>query len=205
MSTGEALEILAAIHRAEPEVPLNLLVYGNLVHARGYERFCQDAVAAGAASLLVPDIPLDEASPLVAACSAAGLGHVEMVAPLTTPERLAAIDAVTDAFLYLAAHQGVTGADISADETRSALVSRIAPVVHNPVCLGFGLSSAANLAAAFGAGARMCVVGSHLVRTIEQTWNDGKGKPSAVISALTACLEPLVQVGHEYNNRSEEQ
>ena len=205
ISTGEALEILAAIHRAEPSVPLNLLVYGNLVHARGYARFCRDAVAAGAASLLVPDIPLDEAGPLAAACTAADLGHVEMIAPLTTPERLAAIDAATDAFLYLAAHQGVTGAEISADETRSKLVGRIVPAVRNPVCLGFGLSSPANLAAGFGAGARLCVVGSHLVRTIEHAWDDGNGEPTAVISALTTCLEPLVQVGQEYNNRSEEE
>ena len=38
---------------------LNLLVYGNLVHAPGYETFCDDAAAAGASSLLVPDIPLE--------------------------------------------------------------------------------------------------------------------------------------------------
>ncbi len=82
-STGVAIETMATIHRACPDAAFNLLVYGNLVHARGYQRFCDDVVAAGASSLLVPDIPLEECEALGDACRAAGLGLVQMVAPNT--------------------------------------------------------------------------------------------------------------------------
>lgn len=166
-STARALELLAAIHARTPRVPKNLLVYGNLVHAHGYARFCTDAAAAGAASLLVPDVPLEESVPLREASTAAGLGHVELVGPATTPARLAAMDAVSDAFLYLAAHQGVTGGASATAAARAALVARTVAAVRNPICLGFGLSTPQHLREAFAAGARIAIVGSSLARVIE--------------------------------------
>ena len=123
-STNEAIAILARIHDAHPQIPKNLLVYGNLVHARGFDRFCADVSQAGAASLLVPDIPLEESAPLKKACGRAQLGHVQLVGPLTDPDRLRRIDRLADAFLYLVAHQGVTGVGSRNFENVCALVSR---------------------------------------------------------------------------------
>ena len=69
---------MAAIHAARPEVPFNLLVYGNLVHAPGADAFCERIARAGASSLLVPDIPMEEAADLRTAVSAHGMGHVSL-------------------------------------------------------------------------------------------------------------------------------
>ena len=190
VSTGAAIEILARIRAACPEVPNNLLVYGNLVHARGYARFCADVAAAGAATLLVPDVPLEEAGPLREACAAAELGHVELVGPRTAPDRLAAIGRATDAFLYLAAHQGVTGADADPGTSRRALVERTVAAVARPVCLGFGLSEPAHLREAFAAGARIAVVGSHLARVISRAV--AEGPPARVVDSFRAAVRPLV-------------
>ena len=164
-STDRAIDLLAQIRRACPTTPLNLLVYGNLVHARGYTRFCADVAAAGASSLLVPDVPLDEAQPLRDACAHAELGFVPMVGPRTDPARTRALAAASTAFCYLAALQGVTGAatDIGA---REALVRRVTGLVRRPVCVGFGLSEPAHVREAFAAGARIAVIGSHLARAI---------------------------------------
>ncbi len=94
-STEKAIRILSRIRESCPKTPLNLLVYGNLVHARGYERFCRDVSEAGASSLLVPDIPLEESAALRKASRKARLGHVELVGyevddrirgPIDTPE-----------------------------------------------------------------------------------------------------------------------
>ncbi len=174
VSTEAALEILGEIHSRCPGVPKNLLVYGNLVHARGYRKFCEDAADAGASSLLVPDIPLEESRELSNACSDGGLAHVQLIGPRTTTERLMAIDAVVDGFLYLAAHQGITGANLAAGEERASLVGRVVGQVRNPVCLGFGLTSREDLSQAFDAGARMAVVGSRLARVIAETWPRGQ-------------------------------
>ena len=82
MTTDGALALLERLRAKLPDTPFNLLVYANLVHARGWERFCRDAAAAGASSLLCPDVPLEEDEELRAACAAAG--------PSDSPRRTAA-------------------------------------------------------------------------------------------------------------------
>ena len=194
VSTGPALSILAEIHARCPATPLNLLVYGNLVHARGYHRFCEQAASAGASSLLVPDIPLEECAPLRAACRQHGLGQVHLIGPKTELERLSRIDAVADGFLYLAAHQGITGGQVVADRLRRELVQRTVSAASNPICLGFGLSQPEHLEQAFSAGASIAVIGSHLVRAIEQAWRGAERSPEAVVEQFMNAFEPLVRV-----------
>ncbi|MEM7203639.1 MAG: tryptophan synthase subunit alpha [Planctomycetota bacterium] len=198
VSTDVALGVLACIHERCPTVPKNLLIYGNLVHARGPDRFCRDAAEAGAASLLAPDIPLDEGAGLRGACAAHGLGHVLLVAPTTPEPRLQQLDAAATGFLYLAAYQGVTGATAPGGSTRGAAtqttpVGHIAAQVQRPVCLGFGLSSATDLQRAFAAGARLCVVGSHLARAIGGAWRNGDGAADVPRAFLDAWC-PLARV-----------
>lgn len=191
-TTSGALAILATIHAAAPTVPLNLLVYGNLVHARGYDTFCADAVAAGAASLLVPDIPIEESGPLRRATAATGLGHVCLVGPQTDAARLARLDAEADGFLYLAGYQGVTGAQ--GQRVEHVWPSGLA-AARNPVCLGFGVSGVEHVRDACRHGASMIVVGSHLARAIE---SDLDGDPEA---ALRAAVRPLAAAARIESNQ----
>lgn len=169
-TTSSAMRLLARIHAARPKTPLNLLVYGNLVHARGWERFASEAAEAGASSLLVPDVPLEESAPLRRACRKTSLAHVELVGPLTDEKRLLRIDRAADGFLYLVGHQGTTGVRGDGFDAVEALVSRTTARVENFVCLGFGLSRREQIARAFRAGARLAVVGSHLANVIEREW-----------------------------------
>ncbi len=164
-STRRGFRLLARIAEACPGIPLNLLVYGNLVHRIGYERFTDTVSQAGVSTLLVPDIPLEEALPLRRACRGAGLGHVELAGPLTPAPRLARL-AQGSAFLYLAGFQGVTGVRQGGFAAVLGRVTEVAESVDVPVCLGFGISSRDQIVRAFGAGARIAVVGSHLARVV---------------------------------------
>lgn len=191
-STTKALEILGRIKEALPKTPLNLLVYGNLVHARGLERFCAEVTERGASSLLVPDMCLEESDALRKACKKAKLGHVQLIGPLTSRDRLAKIDRKADSFLYLVAHQGVTGVRESGFDTVEALVARTVAAVKNPICLGFGLSKRDQIDRAFAAGARIAVVGSYLANVIGEAWRDeSEGRGERVVTAFTRALEPL--------------
>jgi len=189
VSTERAFEIMAAIRARCPDTPFNLLVYGNLVHARGFERFTRDAVAAGASSLLVPDIPLEESAELAAACRAASLGIVQMVAPSTPPARIMQLDAAADAFLYVTGHQGITGADNKHNTARESPVARVRAHARNPICLGFGLRSPDGVRHAFAAGASIAVIGSHLARVIEASADRSAGE---IVEAFSGALGPLV-------------
>ncbi|MBM4391210.1 MAG: tryptophan synthase subunit alpha [Deltaproteobacteria bacterium] len=138
-------------------VPLNLLVYANLVHAR--PSFCEDARKAGAHSLLVPDVPLEECAELREATLSAGLQHVALVGPLTSRERLGRIARTVTGYLYVAGVQGITGnaEDPGLDIVRSAVAT------ERPVYVGFGIRNRAQVENVLGAGAQSAIVGSALV------------------------------------------
>jgi tryptophan synthase alpha chain len=187
-STSKAMSILGRVRDACPKTALNLLVYGNLVHARGFDRFCKEAADAGASSLLVPDICLEESAPLKKACRKAGLGHVQLVGPLTSPERLKRIDSAANSFVYLVAHQGVTGVRGDAFDDVEALVSRTAWQLQNPLCVGFGLSKPEQIRKVFAAGARLAVVGSYLANVIGEA-----ARGDHLLAAYSRALAPLVE------------
>lgn len=155
LTVSQCMDGLASV--AGLGVPLNLLVYANLVHAR--PSFCADAKAAGAASLLVPDVPLEEAGELREQVLAAGLHHVAMVGPLTSRERLGRIARTVTGYLYVAGVQGITG---STEDPALEVVSA-AVATDRPVYVGFGLRTRAQVQGVLAAGAASAIVGSALV------------------------------------------
>ena len=190
--TSAALRLLAEIRSACPTVPLNLLVYGNLVHARGFERFCREAEESGASSLLVPDVPFEEGAVLRSASRAAALAHVELIGPRTDPARLVRLGRASDGFVYLVAHQGVTGERAQVDSI-APLVARVREQIRAPICVGFGLSRAEHVRSAFAAGASIAVVGSHLASVI----GDALAKRNDVVEAFGAAVGALLPQTNE--------
>src|SRR5215213_11181916 len=85
--------VLGACERIAARVPVVLMVYANIVLTAGASAFALKAASAGAAGLIVPDLPHDEAEEVRAACDAEGLALVPLVAPTSTPERVRAIGA----------------------------------------------------------------------------------------------------------------
>ena len=90
-------------------LPVVLMVYANVVLTAGPEAFALRAASAGAAGLIVPDLPHDEAGDVRAACDSEGLALVPLVAPTTTPERVAEIGADARGFVYTVSLTGATG------------------------------------------------------------------------------------------------
>ncbi len=188
-STRSALRLLGRIAAACPETPLNLLVYGNLVHQIGWDRFAGEAVAAGASSLLTPDIPLEEAGPLRRASERAGLGHVELAGPLTPRQRLQRLAEAAD-FVYLAGFQGVTGVRSAGFQAMADRLREAREQVGVPLCLGFGLSRREQITAAFAAGASIAVVGSHFARIVERIFR-GPEDEERLLAAYAAAARRL--------------
>lgn len=186
-STRAGFDLLSRIAGACPGVPLNLLVYGNLVHRIGYERFAARAANAGASTLLVPDIPLEEATPLRRGCRRARLGHVELAGPMTPAARLRRLGAAS-CFVYLAGFQGVTGVREAGFGSVLDRVSEVSEIVDVPVCLGFGLSDRGQIVRAFGAGAQITVVGSHLARVVETRYRAPSDAERLVAGYRSAVL-----------------
>src|SRR5881394_4079070 len=79
MRTRACLEVLAETRSRVPETPLVPMTYASLLEAYGWERFAADARAAGAASLIVADLPAGERP---------DMKRVQLVAPPSTDERI---------------------------------------------------------------------------------------------------------------------
>jgi tryptophan synthase alpha chain len=160
---GAVLEMVASL-KTELTLPVVLFTYSNPLLNRGMETFCRDAAAAGAAGLVVPDLPLEEAETLSPIATAHGLDLVLLVAPTTPVERMARIHGASRGFTYLVSVTGVTG-------MRSSLETRVEPLVQQlkaqgstPVAVGFGISGPEQARQVRQWGADGAIVGSALVK-----------------------------------------
>jgi tryptophan synthase alpha chain len=146
--------------------PIVLFSYYNPILAYGAEAFYRDAVSSGADGTLVVDLPPEESDELTGVWGN-GLDFIRLVAPTTSPERMARIASNASGFIYLVSMTGITGSGgLNREET--ALVARdLKEVCHGlPICIGFGISTPDDAAQMSGLGDGI-VVGSAFERLIE--------------------------------------
>jgi tryptophan synthase alpha chain len=163
------------------------MTYANLVLARGAERFADDLAAHGLAGLIVPDLPLEESEDLRAACDAAGIALVPLVAPTTPPERLARIGAAARGFVYTVAVTGITGERSAMAEGLAETLAAVKATTDVPVALGFGITTGEQAARAADAGAEGVIVGSRLVRAAAEA-DDPAAAVGPIVEELAAAL-----------------
>jgi tryptophan synthase alpha chain len=145
--------------------PILVMTYWNPVDRYGAERFAAGLAEAGGAGCILPDLPVEESEVWRKAAEAHGLATVFVVAPSSREERLAKITAAGSGFVYAASLMGVTGTRESVGDQAQDLVARTRSVSDLPVCVGLGVSNAAQAAevAAFADGV---IVGSAFVKRL---------------------------------------
>jgi tryptophan synthase alpha chain len=176
---------LARGARDRGNAPILFFSYVNPIVQYGAERFAAAARDAGALGAIVPDVPLEELDAFAPAFHAVELAIPLLVAPTTPPERAARIAAASDGFVYIVSRLGVTSAGREPDVAwiRSAVES-LRTTTKQPLAVGFGISTAAHVAA-IGAIADGVIIGSAFV--------DATGGLTGVAAAAAAraYVEPL--------------
>jgi tryptophan synthase alpha chain len=176
----QILELGAAL---APRMPVVLMCYANIVYARGFEAFTAALQAHEISGLIVPDLPLEEAPELRAACDAEGIALVPLVAPTTPPERLARIGELARGFLYAVSLVGTTGERGALDAGLADFLQRAAAATEVPLAVGFGIGTPQQAAAAADAGAAGVIVGSRLVRAAGEA-----DDPAAAVREIVAAM-----------------
>ena len=170
LAAGATVHDVLEVGRALAEtIPVVLMCYANLVLARGPERFADELAQRGVSGLIVPDLPLEEAEGALAACDAAGVALVPLVAPTSPPERLAAIGARARGFVYTVSVTGTTGERGALAQDLPDILARTKAATDVPVALGFGIGTPEAAAAAADAGADGVIIGSRLVRAAAES------------------------------------
>jgi tryptophan synthase alpha chain len=165
--------------------PVLVMSYFNPVLRYGVDAFARDLAAAGGAGIITPDLIPDEAGEWLAASDAHGLERVFLVAPSSTPERLASTAAASRGFVYAASTMGVTGERTSLGERAAELVAATRAAGADRVCVGLGVSRAEQAAQVAGY-ADGVIVGSAFVRPLLEA-----ATPAAGLDAVRAVAADL--------------
>jgi tryptophan synthase alpha chain len=179
--------VLDAGARIAERLPVVVMCYANPMLARGVERFVNELAERRISGLIVPDMPLEEAAGVRAACDAAGVALVPLVAPTTTEERFAAIGANARGFVYTVVVLGITGERSGPAAGLADVLARAKAHADVPVAAGFGISTPEDAAAAADAGADGVIVGSRLVRAAIEAVDAG-ADPAAAVGSVVAAL-----------------
>ena len=160
--------ILSELERlsGEHDTPVLLMSYLNPLLSLGFETLAERSLAAGVAGFIVPDLPYEESGPLRAALEPRGLALVQLVSPVTAPERRQRLCEASAGFVYAVTVTGVTGGGKTMDENQVfSYLDEVRAVSRLPVCAGFGIRDATQVKT-IGAHAAGVIVGSALVELL---------------------------------------
>jgi tryptophan synthase alpha chain len=130
-----------------PNAPILLMGYLNPFLAYGMERLARDAKRSGVSGFIVPDLPLDEADDFRSHIEGCGLGLVQLVTPVTTPERRDALCDAARGFVYAVTVTGITGGDVGIPDGLAQSLGQIRARATAPVMAGFGIRRPEQVAA----------------------------------------------------------
>jgi tryptophan synthase alpha chain len=169
VNISQVLE-MTRILREKTDIPIILFGYYNPIFKFRVDQFCSDARAAGADGVLVVDLPPEESAEMTNGHRESEFPLIHLIAPTTPAERMRRIAASAHGFLYLISKTGVTGSDGLALDAVAARTVSVKAVTGLPVCVGFGISTPADVRA-IAAVADGVVIGSAFERLIEENLN----------------------------------
>lgn len=190
VSLHDVIAMVAEFRQKDTETPVILMGYLNPVEIMGYEEFAKEASKAGVDGLLTVDIPPEEAENYVKVMKAEGIDRIFLISPTTTEDRIKLISDASGGFLYYVSLKGVTGAGHLDVKAVQDSVSTIRTLTDLPVGVGFGIKDAES-AASIGSAADAVVVGSAIVKRIEENLNSADNAIKSVCELLSEMRQAL--------------
>ncbi|MGW1158947.1 tryptophan synthase subunit alpha [Streptomyces sp. NPDC002519] len=151
---------------ASSTAALLVMTYWQPVHRYGAARFAHRLASAGGAGVIIPDLPVEEATDWLHAARDHGLDSVFVVAPNSTDQRLARVCEAASGMIYAPATAGVTGTQDPLHPELHAFVERLRTLTPLPISVGIGVSTPEQ-AAAVASFADAVIVGSAFVRALD--------------------------------------
>lgn len=176
--------------RAGAGAAVVLMGYLNPIEAMGPARFADEAAAAGVDGVIVVDMPPEEGGALLPALRERGIDPVFLLSPTTSTERMRRIASEGAGFLYYVSLKGITGAGHLDPGSVAEALGRVRAVSDLPVGVGFGIADA-DSARRIAAVADAVVVGSAIVRRIEEALDDPERIPDHVAAFVAELREAV--------------
>ena len=187
INTDVCLEILTRVRAYAPDIPIGLLLYGNLVFARGIDNFYRDVAHAGVDSVLIADLPIRESEPFRQAATAHGVAAIFIAPPNASDTTLQKVAEFSAGYTYVLSRVGVTGTETEAEMTGHKLIDILDKYQAAPSVIG--ISKPEQVKAALATGAKGAISGSAVVKIIENNLSDHH----AMLKALTEFVQAMKQ------------
>ncbi|BAZ10747.1 tryptophan synthase alpha chain [Calothrix sp. NIES-4071] len=181
---AQVLEMVAEVS-PNLQAPIILFTYYNPILNLGIHLFLLEAASVGVKGLVVPDLPLEEASHLIETASMLGIEVILLVAPTSSKQRIEAIAHQSQGFIYLVSVTGVTGMRNQIQDRVQNLLQDMRSVTDKPIGVGFGISDAEQARQVSDWGADAVIVGSAFVKKL------ALGTPSEGLQALEKLCREL--------------
>ena len=176
LAQGTRLEsILSGLQALELNAPIVLFTYFNPILRMGILQFMQHIREGGCSGLVVPDLPLEEAQPLLNAAAEVGVNIIMLVAPTSPVERMQEIADKSSGFIYLVSTTGVTGMRAQMATRVKDLIGDLSSRTELPIAVGFGISGPEQAKQVIDWGADAAVVGSAFVKKLADASNSAEG------------------------------
>lgn len=180
-------ELIGKIRAQYPDLPIGLLMYANLVFARGIDNFYQRCAEAGIDSVLIADVPTNESEEFVAAAKKHGIEPIFIAPPTASDETLESVAKLGGGYTYLLSRAGVTGAETKANMPVGDMLARLNQYNAPPSLLGFGISEPAQVKEAIESGAAGAISGSAVVKIIESNTQ----QPDEMLNQLASFVSSM--------------
>ena len=167
-SLAQVLDLLKNL-KGKLFIPVILFTYFNPLLSFGFKRFCEVASNAGAAGVIIPDLPLEETKQFSQIANEFNLDLILLVAPTTPIERMKMISRRTRGFSYLVSVTGVTGERSKLENRVENLIGQLKEISSKPVAVGFGISSPEHIIKVRQWGADGVIIGSAFVKRISDS------------------------------------
>jgi len=185
ITVEKCLESVAALRSRGLGIPFMLMGYYNPILAYGLERFTRDAHQSGADGFIIPDLPPEEAGPMMGLCEELDLAMTFLLAPNSPQERIQEVVQVNTGFIYLVSVTGITGARDSLPEDLEQFIGRVRGYSRQPIAVGFGISNP-DQAKMVGKLADGVIVGSALIKATNEADNPVKAAGDFVHAMVQA-------------------
>lgn len=191
-TVNRSVEIIKKIRANNPDIPIGLLLYSNLVVANGIDSFYALAADAKVDSVLIADVPIIEAEPFIAAAKAAGVKPIFIATPNASDEMLRQVALKGQGYTYLLSRAGVTGTEVKAEMPVANIVSALLKYSAPPSLLGFGISTPDQVKQAIELDIGGVISGSAVVKVIEDNLNN----QTVLIEELGNFIREMKQATH---------
>jgi len=182
-----ALAAVAELRRRGVTTPIVLFGYYNPIFVMGPASFAERAARAGVDAVLTVDLPIDELGELATPLADHGVAVIPLVAPTSTPDRIARLGELHAPFVYYISLTGVTGSRAAAP-VDPARLAQIRAASGSPVAVGFGIRTPDD-ARRFSAVTEGVVVGTALVDRVAAGDAAGAaGRVASLVRELAAAM-----------------